>query len=88
MITVFRDSLDKHPYENTRNGRMFKDVHYVRRSVISVFPKPRKNHALGTMGSRAPFHSQRQKIATTTNADSNGARTNGDVHGKVTPPCK
>lgn len=64
---------------------MFEDVHCLKLLVISVFITT-KNYALGTIGSRAPFHSQKQKIATTTNAANNGARTIGDFHGKVTPP--
>ena len=42
--------------------------------------------ALGMIGSRAPFHSQTQNNATTTKPEHKGARTTGDVQGKVTPP--
>ena len=38
------------------------------------------------MGSRAPFHSQKQKSAATNTPEQSGARTMGDVHGNVTPP--
>jgi hypothetical protein len=79
--------LDKHRYENTRNGRVFKDVHYPQPSSFGL-PGMTKNYALGTMGSRAPFHSHKQKRAITTTPENNGASTTGELHGKVTPPCK
>jgi hypothetical protein len=47
-----------------------------------------EKYALGIMGSRAPFHSQKQKIPTTTKLETSGASTTADVQGKVTPPCQ
>ncbi len=41
---------------------------------------------LGTMGRRAPFHSQIQKMKARTKPESKGARMIGDDHGNVTPP--
>jgi hypothetical protein len=40
------------------------------------------------MGSRAPFHSQKQNMPTTTKPESSGARTIEDFHGKITPPWR
>ena len=41
---------------------------------------------LGTIGSRAPFHSQRQKRTQTNSPEKRVARTIAELQGKVTPP--
>ena len=48
----------------------------------------KQSDVLGTIGSRAPFHSHKQNMATTANPEHSGARTMGEFHGKVTPPYR
>lgn len=54
--------------------------------VSPTFDRARRNNALGTIGSLAPFHSHRQNKPMTRKPEQRGARTTGDDHGKVTPP--
>ena len=62
---------------------MLKNVHWIMLDRISI---KIKRNLLGTMGKRAPFRSHKQNMTTTTILAQRGARTIGEVHGKVTPP--
>ena len=66
---------------------MLKDIHYnALDEISSANCCASLSHSLGTIGNLAPFHSQRQKIDTTTSPQKSGANTTADVHGNVTPP--
>ena len=47
-----------------------------------------RDDLLGTIGKRAPFHSQKQNMTTKIKLAQRGVRTIGEVHGKVMPPYK
>lgn len=55
-------------------------------TLISMGASKFEKDVLGTIGRRAPFHSQMQKMKARRKPDNKGARMIGDDHGKVTPP--
>ena len=62
---------------------------YTNHNILSIRKlRMNRQHVLGTIGRRAPFHSQIQNRATTKNPENSGASTAAEVHGKVTPPYR
>jgi hypothetical protein len=52
------------------------------------YPPQKKSYLLGTIGSFAPFHSQKQNEAITNIPPKIDTTTSGEFHGNVTPPCQ
>ena len=79
------NALDEHGDVHSCDSDLLEDVHCI--ACQWRIHRPLKNgNLLGMMGSRAPFHSHRQNIATTAAPEHSGARTTGEDHGNVTPP--
>lgn len=78
------DILDKHGDIHACNRSMPENVHYF--DKMRFYTHQYSRRLLGTIGKRAPFHSQMQKRTTIKQPENKGARTTADAQGKVTPP--